>query len=90
MLPLVTSLHELPVPACTHGFASYQLKDSMSTQQYKRLMEWMSGQTMMICDGRRYNHATREYEPSECGGRHGVVIYVHDVDRFLHAQPVVD
>lgn len=50
----------------------------------------MNGQTMMLCDGRRYNHDAREYEVA-CGGvAHGVVVYPWDVERFLAGLPVVD
>ena len=88
---LITSLDELPEPACTGlGFAVYQLEDAMSPQEFKRLELWMSGQTMSLCDGRTYDHETKTYRPSPCGGIHGPVIYVHDVGRFLAAGPIID
>jgi hypothetical protein len=44
---------------------------------------WMTGQTVGVCDGRSYNHATREYEIA-CGGiEHGMVTYGVDLQCFL-------
>jgi hypothetical protein len=90
-MALITSLDQLPEPACTgYGFSATQLEEAMDPQQFRRLEQWMSGQTMMLCDGRKFNHDTREYEPSDCGGAHGVVIYTWDVERFLAAGKIID
>lgn len=52
--------------------------------------EFMRGQTFAICEGRKFNHDTREYEP-DCGGTaHGGVVYPWDVERFLDRKPVID
>jgi hypothetical protein len=46
---------------------------------------------MTLCEGRRYNHETKEYEPDDCAANpHGTVIYYHDVARFLRAGPIID
>jgi len=51
---------------------------------------WMRGQTIGICEGRSYNHGTKEYEVS-CGGvSHGVVVYKDDLRRFILGLPVID
>jgi hypothetical protein len=50
----------------------------------------MSGQTRAICEGRKFNHDTREYETSCRGVHHGVVTYPWDVQRYIRNLPIID
>lgn len=80
-------------PDCRYGFSDDYLRANLSDAQYKALKNWMHGQTIMLCDGRRYNYETKEYEPSECGEKgeaHGAVLYTHDVNRWANRLPVID
>lgn len=55
------------------------------------LGRWMVGQTLTTCDGRRYNHETKEYEPTECAEHpHGVILFPWDVERYIRGLPVID
>ena len=76
-------------PECTFGYPTTQLGRVLDAQAYNRLMLWMRGQTMAICDGRRFNYETGEYEPTGCGP-HGPVVYTHDVERWSRAGPIID
>jgi hypothetical protein len=45
---------------------------------------WMNGQTMTLCDGRKYNHDAKEYQISACGDEpHGVVVFSSDFEDYL-------
>lgn len=78
-------------PDCTLGFSTQFLEGILSTRDYANLQRWMDGQTGAICDGRVYNHETKQYEPSECADNpHGVVYYAHDVRRWALGLPVID
>lgn len=77
-------------PVCELGYPWTQLEEEMSREQYLEFREWMTGQTMAICQGKLYNHKTRQYEES-CGGvGHGGVVYAWDLDRYLSGLPVID
>lgn len=86
---LITRPEELPAPACKLGYPRSQLASVFSAQQLARLDAWMVGQTMGVCDGRSYNHDTREYEATGCGP-HGPCVYAHDVRGFITGAPVLD
>lgn len=77
-----------PEPNCTHGYSFDLLDETLGAERFAELMDWMRGQTMMLCDGRRYDHDTREYY--ETGHVHGPVVYPWDVQRFLRGGPIVD
>lgn len=77
----------LPRPECEGGYTAEQVRSIMG-DLHDEFQRWMSGQTVMLCEGRRYNHETRAYEPS-CGP-HGVVTYRWGVGRFLLGLPVID
>lgn len=89
-MALITKMEELPEPECEGGYPWTQLQQLFDEQQRNRLHQWMNGQTMMLCEGRRYNHATMEYEESCNGVAHGGVVYAHDLERFLRAGPIID
>lgn len=80
----------LPTPECESGYPWCQIQEILGVERTKELSGWMYGQTMTMCDGRQYNHDTREYEES-CGGvGHGGVVYTWDLQRFLDGRPVID
>jgi hypothetical protein len=80
----------LPDAECRFGYPVAQLTKLFSNQKMDHLHYWMRGQTMTLCEGRRYNHNTGEYEVSCEGVSHGVVIYRHDLIRFLEGGPILD
>lgn len=79
----------LPTSNCGQGYPRSQLIAIIPTDELERFDAWMDGQTMSICDGRRYNHVAREYENTGCGP-HGPVVYRHDLQRFLDRLPIID
>lgn len=75
-------------PECELGYTRAQLKQMIANMD--DFDEWMRGQTQAICEGRSFNHDTREYETA-CGGvSHGVVTYRSDVNRYLAGARAVD
>lgn len=78
----------LPEPDCTHGYSVDLLEESLSKADFENLMAWLRGQTMMLCDGRRYNHETKAYEPTH--DPHGTVVYAWDVKRWERGGPILD
>lgn len=87
---MITDPKELPEPGCRSGYPVSQLKEVLDEQQYNRLMIWMRGQTMMLCQGRAYSHERQEYYEVCNGVSHGPVIYSHDLYRFIEAKPIID
>lgn len=80
-----------PEPECPLGYPIDQLKRVLTEQEFKRLALWMHGQTMAICEGRRYDHDKRVYEPDACADHpHGTIVYPWDFGRWLQAGPIVD
>ena len=78
-------------PECPYGYPDTQLREMLSLREYTLLAVYMRGQTMMLCEGRRYNHEKGRYEPDACAEHpHGVVIYAHDFDRWRAGLPIVD
>ncbi len=76
---------ELPPGECERGYTLRQVEELVSGERggMERFTQWFAGQTSAICEGRTYNHDTKEHEVS-CGGvAHGLVIYRHDVARYL-------
>lgn len=78
----------LPEPDCTHGYSVDLLEEYLSKEDFKDLMWWMRGQTMALCDGRRYDYEKREYY--ETGHSHGPVVYPWDVKRWERVGPILD
>lgn len=81
---------QLPSPICQLGYPQDQLEELFDEQELRRLGLWMNGQTMAICEARRYNHDTKKYEPNGCDRAHGGVIYAWDLERWLRAGPIID
>lgn len=77
-----------PEPDCTHGYSHALLKENLGVEGFSDLMTWMYGQTMMLCDGRRYDHETKEYVKTH--DAHGPVVYTGDVRRFLNGGWIYD
>jgi hypothetical protein len=84
-------MRDLP-QSCPQGMTESDLREVLGTRAAQRpFWRWMTGQTMSLCTGRKYDHEAQEYKPSECFGRpHGAVVYRHDVERFLKGLPVID
>lgn len=79
---------KIPMPDCQLGYTTEQL-ESILRDRLKEFNTWMVGQTIALCDGRSYNHNTKEYEDTGCGP-HGLVVYSWDLSRFLDGRAVVD
>lgn len=78
----------LPPPECELGYTEGQIEQIVG-DRLGEFDRWMNGQTMGLCDGRRYDHEKREHLATGCGP-HGAVVYGHDLRRFLAGLPVVD
>ncbi len=68
--------------ACKFGMIDSEVNERIPEHLSGRFNTWMNGQTMTICDGKRYNHEKLQYEDTGCGP-HGPVTYSYDVERFL-------
>jgi hypothetical protein len=80
---------DLPDPECEAGYTVPQLHEILG-DRFEAFEHWMRGQTMAICEGRRFVHETRTYREC-CGGQaHGVVVYPWDLKRFLEGKPIID
>jgi hypothetical protein len=77
-----------PEPDCDSGYSFDLLEEVLGDARFAELMDWMRGQTLMLCDGRRYDHDTQEYY--ETGHAHGPVVYTWDVQNFLRGGPILD
>ena len=69
-----------PEPDCTHGYSFDLLEETLGAARFAELVDWMRGQTLMLCDGRRY----------ETHNAHGPVVYTWDVQNFLRGGPILD
>lgn len=78
----------LPPPECGLGYPSGQL-DVILGGDRPTFDKWMNGQTMAICDGRKYNYGTHQYDDDGCGP-HGVVVYSWDVKKFFSKSRWID
>lgn len=73
-----------PLPACPGGYPWFQIEEILDEDTLLEFKFWMRGQTMMVCEGRKYNHELRQYEVDECEKTpHGGVVYMWDLHRFL-------
>jgi hypothetical protein len=73
-------------PECPQGYTREEIEEIFEHDEkdLDDFWHWMVGQTMSVCDGRRYDHEARDYEPTECADNtHGVVTYSWDVKRYL-------
>lgn len=76
----------LPKPHCQLGYTEDQIKEIVI--DLNGFYRWMEGQTMAVCDGRLYDHEKRCYV--EGCGPHGIIVYPHDLERYLQGLPVID
>lgn len=73
----------LPEPSCFLGYPRSQVVEIVGLR-LDAFDHWMRGQTVAICDGRRYDPDQRDYVPTACSAHpHGVVVYPWDVRQFL-------
>jgi hypothetical protein len=73
---------------CKFGITDDELRERLG-EQYDAFIQWMSGQTVAVCDGRYYNQLLKTYTATHCGP-HGTVVYEHDVVRFEQGLPIID
>lgn len=88
-VPMVKKRLSIPAPACVMGYPQAQLCTFMSHAQEKDFLQWMVGQTVGVCDGRRYDHDTKTFSETGCGP-HGTVVYAHDLMDWFAGKPVTD
>lgn len=81
---------EIPEPACESGYPWSQLGSFLNEASLRLLEHFMHGQTMVLCEGRRWNQETDSWDEA-CGGvAHGVVVYPWDFERWIDGRPVID
>ncbi len=80
---------KLDEPACRLGYPWEQVERILGGSA-ARFSEWMSSQTVALCQGEVYNYDKKAYEPSGCDRPHGTVVYAHDLRRYLAKQPIID
>lgn len=68
----------LPDPECYHGYPITQVRVILSGNQYDRFFDWMSGQTVALCEGKR------------CDTPHGGVVYSSDLLQYLNGGQPLD
>lgn len=78
----------LPEPDCGHGYSVDLLEEVLGDSRFAELMDRIHGQTMMLCDGRRYDPEIEGY--TETHDAHGPVVYTWDVHRFLRGGRILD
>lgn len=76
-------------PECRMGYTYAQLREILG-DRLDEFGHWMRGQTMAICDGRKYNSDTNGYEPACDSRAHGGIVYPWDLQRFLDGAPIID
>lgn len=80
----------LPAPECVGGYTNRQIEEIVGTARLDQFWHWMRGQTMMLCEGKKYNHDTKQYEEA-CGGvAHGGIVYACDLRGFLSHGIILD
>lgn len=78
----------LPKPECKYGYNRIELEKILK-DRFEEFSKWMNGQTMMTCDGRRWDSSTGGYI-EDCPKPHGSIVYPWDLERFLAGKPVID
>lgn len=82
--------HTFTADLCPHGVTRAELAGILG-DRLGAFDHWMRGQTVSICEGRRWDHDKKEYQPTACADSpHGVVVYRWDLQRFLDGGPIVD
>lgn len=80
----IQSDSQLPAPTCRSGYPLAQVETILGARA-AAFWRWHEGQTGAICDGRSFDHDTRQYRDTGCGP-HGPVVYRWDLERFLDRQ----
>lgn len=76
---------------CPSGYNHEDLVGILGEEGLLDFWTWMTGQTVSLCDGREYNHETREYRATACADApHGLVVYRSDLERYVRKLPVID
>lgn len=87
-------------PECRGGYTYHQVQEIMGERE-DEFLRWMAGQTMMICNQEPQRKWVKDEDapggmrleeigPSLCDRPHGMVVYPHDVKRFLAGGPIID
>lgn len=79
----------MPEPKCRLGYTRSQIEEIMG-DRLEEFHSWMYGQTMALCEGRKWNHTLKQYEDACEGIPHGIIVYPWDAERFLLGLPVID
>jgi len=77
-----------PEADCNGGYSFALLEATLGEERFAELTDFMNGQTMTLCEGRRYDHETESY--TETHEAHGPVVYTWDVERFMRGGPILD
>lgn len=76
--------NNFPAPDCEAGYSWFYIEEILPEEEFIAFRHWMRGQTCVICDGRRFNHETRQYEATDCANNpHGGVVYRWDFERYF-------
>ena len=77
---------EIEEPECPYGYIQEQVERIIGgegTPESKAFWRWMSGQTMMSCEGVEWDEKKKEMVDNECKGKgHGGVVYASDLQRY--------
>lgn len=80
-------------PSCPLGYTQADLERHFGAKvgEPHALWDQLTGQTGVICEGRKYNHGREEYEPDACAENpHGMISYVGDVEEWYRGKPASD
>jgi hypothetical protein len=86
---MTTAARLMPRPACESGYTRRQIEEIVGGR-LREFDRWMLGQTAVLCEGRRWEMASKRYVPACNGVAHGKVYFPWDVERFLDRRPVID
>lgn len=76
-------------PICQVGYPPEQLKRMLGEDKYTELTDWLFGQTLGVCDSKKFDYATGKWIHVGCGP-HGSVVYEWDLQTFLQGRPIID
>lgn len=79
---------ELPKPECALGYTHSQIEEILG-QRTEEFWLWMSGQTVALCNGTKYDYQNKAMLDTGCGP-HGGAVYPWDLQRFLDGLPIID
>lgn len=78
----------IPPPRCKLGYPQDQLAEILG-DRLDQFNQWISGQTIGVCNGRMFDHGNGVYLDTKCGP-HGPVVYRDDLLNFLSGGKVFD